>query len=197
MVEGEDLQLINPFNVLNWLAVPGWERLHGSDDPYLQHQLVHVNAGDNPHPIGRLTTSATTANCAISRQASSSSEVKLLSDDYDDHDDSRDKQDEVKVVMRHRRPPPRPKSEVFLDQEQKRRSKRYSAFGVRNHFLFLFFFYFEHPPGAVATAHFLKLGDLPNCPLCLRPFCYRLPENSFGETTEDPYSSPCFPSHFS
>ena len=32
---------------------------------------------------------------------------------------------------KHRAPgPPRPKSEVFLDQAAKRRSKRYSAFGV-------------------------------------------------------------------
>ena len=55
------------------------------------------------------------------RQLSVSSDSRLLDDEI---------KQEVKVILRPKRPP-RPQSEVFLDQVDKRqRSKRYSAFGV-------------------------------------------------------------------
>ena len=54
------------------------------------------------------------------RQLSVSSDSRLLEDEI---------KQEVKVILRPKKPP-RPQSEVFLDQVDKRRTKRYSAFGV-------------------------------------------------------------------
>ena len=55
------------------------------------------------------------------RQLSVSSDSRLLDDEI---------KQEVKVILRPKRPP-RPQSEVFLDQVDKgRRSKRYLPFGV-------------------------------------------------------------------
>ena len=67
-----------------------------------------------------MKTSQTTTTCSVTRQLSTSSDSKLLEDEINE---------EVRVILRPKRPP-RPKSEVFLDQASKRRSKRYSAFGV-------------------------------------------------------------------
>ncbi len=79
--------------------------------------------GETPPP--KMTTSATSATCAasaVTRGFSTSSDSKLLEDEIGE---------EVRVIMRPRKPPPRPKSEVFLDSRaNKRKSKRYSAFGV-------------------------------------------------------------------
>nr|XP_024218022.1 cyclin-dependent kinase 14 isoform X3 [Halyomorpha halys] len=58
----------------------------------------------------------------VKRQLSVSSDSKLLDEDI---------QEETRVILRPKKPP-RPKSEVFLnnkDQQQRRRTKRFSAFG--------------------------------------------------------------------
>ena len=69
-----------------------------------------------------MTSSQTTTTCSAAavKTGSTSSDSKLLEDEIGE---------EVRVIMRPKRPP-RPKSEVFLDRAQKRRSKRFSAFGV-------------------------------------------------------------------
>ena len=55
------------------------------------------------------------------RQLSVSSDSRLLEDEI---------KQEVKVILRPKKPP-RPKSMVLLDEDgEKRRTKRYSAFGV-------------------------------------------------------------------
>jgi hypothetical protein len=56
----------------------------------------------------------------VHRQLSVSSDSKLLDEDI---------REEARVILRPKKPP-RPKSEVFLNKEQQRRTKRYSAFGV-------------------------------------------------------------------
>lgn len=56
----------------------------------------------------------------VHRQLSVSSDSKLLDEDI---------RDEARVILRPKKPP-RPKSEVFLNKEQQRRTKRFSAFGV-------------------------------------------------------------------
>lgn len=62
----------------------------------------------------------------VHRQLSVSSDSKLLDEDI---------REETRVILRPKKPP-RPKSEVFLNKEQQaRRTKRYSAFGVSS-FLF-------------------------------------------------------------
>ena len=61
------------------------------------------------------------------RQLSVSSDSRLLEDEI---------KQEVKVILRPKKPP-RPQSEVFLDQVDKRRTKRYSAFGVSPRFLII------------------------------------------------------------
>ena len=96
----------------------GWDRLHGSDQgcprksdswDVLQPASNNENFdGDLNNPMGH-------------RQLSISSDSRLLEDEI---------KQEVKVILRPKRPP-RPQSEVFLDQVDKRRTKRYSAFGVR------------------------------------------------------------------
>lgn len=74
----------------------------------------------------------------VKRQLSVSSDSKLLDDDI---------REETKVILRPRKPP-RPKSEVLLNQgSDHRRTKRYSAFGVStgtcaNKKLIKFTFYF-------------------------------------------------------
>lgn len=56
----------------------------------------------------------------VKRQLSVSSDSKLLDEDICE---------EARVILRPKKPP-RPKSEVFLNQPNHRRTKRYSAFGV-------------------------------------------------------------------
>lgn len=57
----------------------------------------------------------------VQRQLSVSSDSKLLDEDI---------REETCVILRPKKPP-RPKSEVFLNKDQQtRRTKRYSAFGV-------------------------------------------------------------------
>ncbi len=85
---------------------------------------VGVGGNDGETPPPKMTTSATAA-AAVGRGFSTSSDSKLLEDEIGE---------EVRVILRPRRPP-RPKSEVFLDAAQKRRSKRYSAFGVSHAFV--------------------------------------------------------------
>lgn len=55
----------------------------------------------------------------VHRQLSVSSDSKLLDEDI---------REEARVILRPKKPP-RPKSEVFLNKESQRRTKRYSAFG--------------------------------------------------------------------
>lgn len=63
-----------------------------------------------------------TGHDRVKRQLSVSSDSKLLDDDI---------REETKVILRPRKPP-RPKSEVLLNQgSDHRRTKRFSAFGVR------------------------------------------------------------------
>lgn len=58
----------------------------------------------------------------VKRQLSVSSDSKLLDDDI---------REETRVILRPKKPP-RPKSEVLLNQgNDHRRMKRFSAFGVR------------------------------------------------------------------
>ena len=102
----------------------GWDRLHGSDQgcprksdswDMLQHCATsnsndaqdHVQDQDHNSGMGP-------------RQLSVASDSRLLEDEI---------KQEVKVILRPKKPP-RPQSEVFLDQVDKRRTKRYSAFGV-------------------------------------------------------------------
>lgn len=94
----------------------GWERLHaGSDEP-------GCRKSDSWDPMNsyQMTTSATTTTCSVARQGSTLSDSKLLDDEINE---------ETRGFMRPKKPP-RPKSEVCLDQAHKRKSKRYSAFGV-------------------------------------------------------------------
>nr|CAD7459421.1 unnamed protein product [Timema tahoe] len=56
----------------------------------------------------------------VHRQLSVSSDSKLLDEDI---------REEARVILRPKKPP-RPKSEVFLNKEHQRRTKRYSAFGA-------------------------------------------------------------------
>jgi len=56
----------------------------------------------------------------VKRQLSVSSDSKLLDEAICE---------ETRVILRPKKPP-RPKSEVFLNQPNHRRTKRYSAFGV-------------------------------------------------------------------
>lgn len=63
----------------------------------------------------------------VKRQLSVSSDSKLLDDDI---------REEARVILRPKKPP-RPKSEVLLNQgSEHRRTKRYSAFGVSTTFFF-------------------------------------------------------------
>lgn len=66
----------------------------------------------------------------VKRQLSVSSDSKLLDEDICE---------EARVILRPKKPP-RPKSEVFLNdlnQPNHRRTKRYSAFGVRIFYVFI------------------------------------------------------------
>lgn len=60
----------------------------------------------------------------VKRQLSVSSDSKLLDDDI---------MEGYRVIFRKN--PPRPKSEVFLSDAHPRRTKRFSAFGVRSYLL--------------------------------------------------------------
>jgi hypothetical protein len=72
----------------------------------------------------------------VTRQLSVSSDSKLL----DEPPTPTGAEEEPQVILRQKKPP-RPKSEAFLSKDQ-RRSKRYSAFGVREsedlHHIYLF-----------------------------------------------------------
>jgi hypothetical protein len=91
-----------------------------------QQQSCNLAEDDDHHrSIGRMTTSATTTTFSgIGRGISTSSDSRLLEDEINE---------EVRVILRPKKPP-RPKSEVHLDQAAKRKSKRYSAFGVSHGF---------------------------------------------------------------
>jgi len=107
---------------------PGWERLHvisvGADgypksDSFDASTDLGPPVGATPPP--RMTASATTAVCT---SAGASASHRLAEECA--------AEEETRVVLRAKRPPPRPKSEVFLDRRDRdgRRTKRYSAFGV-------------------------------------------------------------------
>ena len=105
----------------NFLSA-GWDRLHGSDqgcprksdswDVLQQASEDYAKGGENYENYD-------TTKMGL-RQLSVSSDSRLLEDEI---------KQEVKVILRPKKPP-RPQSEVFLDQVDKRRTKRYSAFGV-------------------------------------------------------------------
>ncbi len=72
----------------------------------------------------------------VKRQLSVSSDSKLLDEDICE---------ETRVILRPKKPP-RPKSEVFLTKNQsQRRTKRYSAFGVSNIVLHIYFLLADPP----------------------------------------------------
>ena len=102
----------------------GWDRLHGSDQgcprksdswDMLQHCTTSNSNDAQDHVQDQDDNS-----CMGPRVLSVSSDSRLLEDEI---------KQEVKVILRPKKPP-RPQSEVFLDQVDKRRTKRYSAFGV-------------------------------------------------------------------
>ena len=105
----------------------GWDRLHGSDqgcprksDSWdVLHQPTGTSSGTTPDTRGYEAEKDESTRMGL-RQLSVSSDSRLLEDEI---------KHEVKVILRPKKPP-RPQSEVFLDQVDKRRTKRYSAFGV-------------------------------------------------------------------
>ena len=108
----------------------GWDRLHGSDQGCPRKSdswdMLQNCTSTQEREIEESSTSMGP------RQLSVSSDSRLLEDEI---------KQEVKVILRPKKPP-RPKSEVFLDQVDKKRSKRYSAFGVSIHiFLIIDRFY--------------------------------------------------------
>ena len=119
--EGPSCRKSDSFDVCTDLGVLGNGGTSATDANAVAAKDAANECGETPPP--KMTTSATSATCAASavgRGFSTSSDSKLLEDEIGE---------EVRVIMRPRRPP-RPKSEVFLDRAQKRKSKRYSAFGV-------------------------------------------------------------------
>ena len=113
----------------------GWDRLYGSDQGCPRKSdswdVLH-QAGDDVQADFEAGGSGSRGRGGPGsikmgpRQLSVSSDSRLLEDEI---------KEEVKVILRPKKPP-RPQSEAFLDQVDKRRTKRYSAFGVR-HFLIL------------------------------------------------------------
>jgi len=124
-------------------GIAGWDRLHGSDqgcprksesvdflhqpssNDYRGYDVVDDDAGEG-HGVGGLHgggghhTGGGGGTNMGQRQLSVVSDSRLLDDEI---------KQEVKVILRPKRPP-RPQSEVFLDKvDGTRRSKRYSAFG--------------------------------------------------------------------
>jgi len=112
----------------NGTSIAGWDRLHGgggsdqgcprkSDSwDVLQQPAGSGTASENRGLYDEDESSTTRMGL---RQLSVSSDSRLLEDEI---------KQEVKVILRPKKPP-RPQSEVFLDQVDKRRTKRYSAFG--------------------------------------------------------------------
>ncbi|PSN32057.1 hypothetical protein C0J52_26670 [Blattella germanica] len=76
----------------------------------------------------------------VHRQLSVSSDSKLLDEDI---------REEARVILRPKKPP-RPKSEVFLNKDQQRRTKRYSAFGIPS----------KHVKSLTSNEVFLALTEL-------------------------------------
>nr|XP_040565169.1 cyclin-dependent kinase 14-like isoform X2 [Lepeophtheirus salmonis] len=92
----------------------GWERLHGSSE---EGSCSSRKNGSWVNPDHQ--------NCTVTRQLSVSSDSKLLEDEINEE------MKKNSVIIRPKKPP-RPKSEVYLNQvasSDKRKSKRYSAFG--------------------------------------------------------------------
>ena len=120
--------------MLFFFADAGWDRLHGSDqgcprksdswgDMLQNCTSTSSNTQDHRHER-EIEEGGGTSTSMGPRQLSVSSDSRLLEDEI---------KQEVKVILRPKKPP-RPQSEVFLDQVDKRRStKRYSAFGVSVH----------------------------------------------------------------
>ena len=119
--------------MLFFFADAGWDRLHGSDqgcprksdswgDMLQNCTSTSSNTQDHRHER-EIEEGGGTSTSMGPRQLSVSSDSRLLEDEI---------KQEVKVILRPKKPP-RPKSEVFLDQVDKKRSKRYSAFGVSIH----------------------------------------------------------------
>ena len=93
------------------------------------------------------------------RQLSVVSDSRLLDDEI---------KQEVKVILRPKRPP-RPQSEVFLDKvDGTRRSKRYSAFGVR---FFFFSLLFLIKDGRLSPHVILSSSICSNALVC-KPYLY-------------------------
>lgn len=100
------------------VSMAGWDRLHGvGSDQGCPRKSESWDVLQNCTSIDN-TTSDNIGNMGT-RQLSVSSDSRLLDDEINQ---------EVKVIMRPKKPP-RPKSEVCLDQVDKRKTKRYSAFG--------------------------------------------------------------------
>ena len=109
--------------------IKGWDRLHGSDQgcPRKSESVdfLHQSSGNDYRGYDVVDDDAGEGHGGTNmgqRQLSVVSDSRLLDDEI---------KQEVKVILRPKRPP-RPQSEVFLDKvDGTRRSKRYSAFGVR------------------------------------------------------------------
>ena len=131
-------------NILN-KEIVGWERLNGGcakSDSWDASQRGQQQQQPRPFPCSASSSAGSRGcnNSDLNRQMSVASDSKLLEDEINN---------ELRVMLRPKRPP-RPQSEAFLDQvaDNKRKSKRYSAFGVSSTFflpirLFLSGFSFE------------------------------------------------------
>ena len=109
-------------DVLPFFASLGWDRLHGGSDqgcPRKSDSWDVLQQAGSSGPDNRVYEDDENARMGL-RQLSVSSDSRLLEDEI---------KQEVKVILRPKKPP-RPQSEVFLDKMDKRRTKRYSAFGV-------------------------------------------------------------------
>jgi len=116
----EFLDRVEPNGNIPDRCVPGWERLHGSDEG--------CRTGSNNHHSvfpKSCSNAVGLSEGEMIRQLSVSSDSRLLDEEI--------KNEMNKVIMRVKKPV-RPKSEVFLDQDDRRQSKRYSAFGGNSPF---------------------------------------------------------------
>ena len=90
------------------MVLAGWERLHGSDEGCRAE-------------VGQAGKVSAFPPSNLARQLSVSSDSRLLDEEI--------KNEIVANVIMRPKKPRRPKSEVFLDRDENRKSKRYSAFG--------------------------------------------------------------------
>ncbi|XP_023319481.1 cyclin-dependent kinase 14 [Eurytemora carolleeae] len=113
----EFLDRVEPNGNIPDRCAPGWERLHGSDDgcTTAKHSVFPKSCSSAEGLV----------DGDMKRQLSVSSDSRLLDEEI--------KNEMTRVIMRVKKPR-RPKSEVFLDQDDRRRSKRYSAFGGNSPF---------------------------------------------------------------